>query len=635
MKYDCLISNVECKTKDSAAEHAGEFKKAVMEKRALFKSYGFPFFKRMITSRIFNLGALSHPRIFGVDIDNGNKNKAFTYEDICAYLITFYVAPIIVSETFSSTEAHPRYRFIFCLDEESENKKEYETAVEKVIELINGHFGSKVADASCNKTTTIFYPSTNIVYSNPDNIVSKSRLLSYRRTNLIPLYFKKFAYELHRRMNLISDYKYRARTERENFARSICVPFSNYHRAHVGLPSLIYTDNDILFIVAEKSIEYLRNNGVWRNNLSEFTGAGLKKPAVDAPKRVFGSLKEQLECTPLSSLLNQKENVLFTDIFGDKDSKGEPLQAMCYRSPITGKSYYAVYEYGDKKEKHRYDIFSLIGRIYNQNGLKENLDFIAHECGIAINPIPPKDMVKNIDNCLKNLDKYLNKYANLAGLLGDTHKVKPLFIEILEKAKKMYNNLAINADTDGDQILLASSLFKETRKGTVNFAFRLLNRLGLLHVLKPNEYNGWVRSQMVIYNKRSSVKDYRFVTFPKFTDDLFRIADELAAKTAEFGIDIYRAQSCNSEEDIFKIDQVLKRYADFWKEEHCEYMPLNEAKKILGSNFDRMHYALLEKGHFEEFSLRLRFANRYGLRGKMAEKNWPEKTILLRQKYKL
>lgn len=635
MKYDILISAEQYTTKDDAIFCSNSFKKAIIDKRAIFKSYSFPYFKKALTSRIVNFGTISHPRLFGIDIDNENKNGIFDYKEICALLLTYRIAPIVVLETLSFSENHPRYRFIFCLNEDTKDIAEYKTVVSKVIDLINGFFGSRVADPSCNKATTIFYPGARILLSEPENIVSKSVVLSYRRTNSIPLYFSKFAYNLHRRMNLISDHKFRSRTERQNFSRYLCVPFSNYLRCHIVLPSTINMISDTNQMIAKKTIECIVNIGAARATLPEFSGTHLRKPAVEAPKRVYGSLKEQIESTPISFLLNQKENVFFEDVFGDKNSEGKPLYGMCYRSSVTGKSYYAVYDYGDKTEKYRYDIFSFIGRIFNTNGFKENMDFIAHECGITINPIPPKKMVKNIDDCLENLDAKLNKYPNLASVLNDNHKVKPLFIEILNRARKAYQNLAANADTDGDQILMSSSLFKETRRGTVNLAFRLLNRLGLLHELKPNEFNFWTKARIKAYtsNKANAVKTYRFITFPKFTDDLFRIADELAKNAKDAGINIYLAQKYDSTEDKEKIKKVLSRYSEYWKEKRCDFMPIEEAEKILGDDFERMHFAMLEQCHFEEFILDLRFVKRYGLEEIMKNENWKKKTHLLRCKY--
>ena len=156
-KFDLYVSQYTTTTKEEAVAGSALFKSQVCNPgRIPISNYTIHKILEMITGgHTINLGLVKNKNLIAFDIDNQGKKKV-DYLDLVRLLKSNLINPIAVFTTLSSTEDHPRYRFLIQLNKIVEDKDEYEDLTRTIIDFINDIYPD-TADTRCSSAATIFY----------------------------------------------------------------------------------------------------------------------------------------------------------------------------------------------------------------------------------------------------------------------------------------------------------------------------------------------------------------------------------------------------------------------------------------------------------------------------------------------
>ena len=163
-KFDLYVSQYTTTTKEEAVAGSALFKSQVCNPgRIPISNYTIHKILEMITGgHTINLGLVKNKNLIAFDIDNQGKKKV-DYLDLVRLLKSNLINPIAVFTTLSSTEDHPRYRFLIQLNKIVEDKDEYEDLTRTIIDFINDIYPD-TADTRCSSAATIFYQYKKKIY---------------------------------------------------------------------------------------------------------------------------------------------------------------------------------------------------------------------------------------------------------------------------------------------------------------------------------------------------------------------------------------------------------------------------------------------------------------------------------------
>lgn len=169
--------------------------------------------RRLLDNRIFNFGKIEDQNLIMLDIDNNLEDRPpLSLPELTRLFEITGLKPIVVSESMSSTEDHPKYHVLFMLDEPASSTDEYDLIIKGMVRLLNTHY-PKLVDHLPAKYSGLIYGSKSIVYEDYDARLPREIMVSlfsvhfYDKPKMI-ISLDALRIELLHLYNLIDDRKY-------------------------------------------------------------------------------------------------------------------------------------------------------------------------------------------------------------------------------------------------------------------------------------------------------------------------------------------------------------------------------------------------------------------------------------------
>lgn len=364
------------------------------------------FCRKLLDNHVFNLGKVENQNLIMLDIDNNLEERPpLSLSELTSLFKITGLMPVVISESISSTEAHPKYHVLFMMDEPASSIEEYDLIIKGMVSLLNIHY-PKLCDSSPARATGLIYGSKSIVYEDYDSRLPRETMVSlfsvhfYDRPRMM-ISLDALRIELLRLYDLIDDRKYNRlqkylQRDREGLLEIFKTPIRDIY----GLQYII-----------KKYIRY----GTSRILLYKATPVPNGPYTVDGPVDLgfqdYNQLKLKIKYVQLNKIIDFSEKEKYIpDFFGeDERIKMAILESEDDRNclwRIIPKNYLDQYPEGYKLDPEFYDLINIFRFILPELNFKEIPNYILKATGLKFKNPEIKGITFNVYHYIRSLNTF-------------------------------------------------------------------------------------------------------------------------------------------------------------------------------------------------------------------------------------
>lgn len=620
MDYEIILFNKKASSKNEAMNMIKHYQNQLNNNNATIGVRTLSKIAKAVTSgHSFNVGLVKEKRLMAFDLDNP-ESVSLNY--LTLKLRQFDLCPAIVYETMSSTDENPRWRFIYILSEPITSNELYEEAAKAVICKINSVF-SNMVDSKCSNVNRVFFPGKNLTTLDKNKILNLSKVLSKDSSNDKEV--AKDEYEnidigaicLHvlKDMDMISAKEFKKQISRN---RNVFAIKNEGPKTQYNINSTM-TEKNISKISVRFKV-YIRGTSPEGKSLQNLY---TQIPVLERVRKSKHMVSDRHLFQHLDKILKKEHNIFFNDIFSEQDEYGNNLRAIITKDNKTNKILYSRYAAGRFYDSM--DAFNVLQKIFGLKTMKEVRRFISFNSNLK--QVKADEVDPNINNFIKRLGKdFLNlKYLNEV-FERDDNKTKTVLKFILKKFVKQRKETKCKK-VNSQMVLNLGCLSKDIEDKTgvkisnINNKIHTLNNLGLIHEIKPENYN-LSTDNLIKKLKDKTFKSFIVIEVPWYSAELLKIADEKAVSVLKINLrNSYAENNAINSDDYLLCKEICQSKINSQK--YCYISTLKQAigrlngrisDDAIKKRFTRIYKPLLESGNYIEIIATKENAKKYNLR---------------------
>lgn len=364
------------------------------------------FCRRLLDNHVFNLGKVENQNLIMLDIDNNLEERPpLSLTELISLFKTTGLMPVVISESMSSTEAHPKYHVLFMMDEPASSTEEYDLIIKGTVRLLNIHYPG-IADHLPARYSGLIYGSKSIVYEDYDSKLPRETMVSlfsvhfYDRPRMM-ISLDALRIELLHLYDLIDDRKYNRlqkylQRDREGLLEIFKTPIRDIY-------SLQY--------IIKKNIRYGTSVVLLYKAAPVPNGPYAMEGPVDLGFQDYSQLKLKIKYAQLEKILcfAEKEKYI-PDFFGeDKRIKMAILEREDGRNclwRIIPKNVVNEFSKNYKLSPNFYDLTDIFRFLVPELNFAETLKYILALTGLKFKNPEIKSITFNIHHYIRSLNTF-------------------------------------------------------------------------------------------------------------------------------------------------------------------------------------------------------------------------------------